>query len=133
MSSDIGISNVGQIFAPALVSTQPIPERAPAEVRQECLDLAMADDELVSMWGGTTGAQRREMRANRERRRSGSVRTQSAGQPYGVNDCQRPSTVDRSMTVTFCRSMRSGWEAKCDEPTSQVNHSGTSAASTALL
>jgi len=30
-------------------------------VRQECLDLAMADDELVGVWGGTTGAERRQM------------------------------------------------------------------------
>jgi Transcription factor WhiB len=34
-------------------------------VRSERLGLALADDELVGMWGGTTAAERREMRAAR--------------------------------------------------------------------
>jgi WhiB family transcriptional regulator, redox-sensing transcriptional regulator len=34
-------------------------------VRLECLDFAMADDEIVGMWGGTTERERREMRAGR--------------------------------------------------------------------
>jgi WhiB family redox-sensing transcriptional regulator len=34
-------------------------------VRAECLDTAVADSELVGMWGGTTAAERREMRAAR--------------------------------------------------------------------
>jgi WhiB family redox-sensing transcriptional regulator len=33
------------------------------QVRQECLDFAMADDEVVGMWGGTTAAERRKLRA----------------------------------------------------------------------
>jgi WhiB family transcriptional regulator, redox-sensing transcriptional regulator len=30
-------------------------------VRQECLDVAVADDSLVGFWGGTTELERREM------------------------------------------------------------------------
>ena len=31
-------------------------------VRQECLEAALANAELVGLWGGTTDAERREMR-----------------------------------------------------------------------
>jgi hypothetical protein len=34
-------------------------------VRMECLEVALADDDLVGMWGGTTGAERRQMREAR--------------------------------------------------------------------
>jgi WhiB family redox-sensing transcriptional regulator len=34
-------------------------------VRQECLDFAMADEDLAGMWGGTTAPERRAMRAKR--------------------------------------------------------------------
>jgi WhiB family redox-sensing transcriptional regulator len=34
-------------------------------VRRECLEMALADDELVGLWGGTTGAERKKMRASR--------------------------------------------------------------------
>ena len=34
-------------------------------VSQECLDYALADEALVGYWGGTSGADRREMRASR--------------------------------------------------------------------
>jgi WhiB family redox-sensing transcriptional regulator len=34
-------------------------------VRQECFDFAMADDEVVGMWGGTTERERRAIRARR--------------------------------------------------------------------
>jgi WhiB family redox-sensing transcriptional regulator len=34
-------------------------------VRQDCLEMALADDELVGRWGGTTGSERRRMRASR--------------------------------------------------------------------
>ena len=33
-------------------------------VRQECLDFAMADDDLVGIWGGTTAPERRQMKAS---------------------------------------------------------------------
>jgi hypothetical protein len=55
--------------------------------QQELFDVLLAHERNEEE---TTGAQRREMRANRERRRSGSARTESAGQPYGVNDCHDP-------------------------------------------
>lgn len=42
-------------------------------VREECLEEALADPELVGMWGGTTGAERRNMR-----RRWASVRRRTA-------------------------------------------------------
>lgn len=35
------------------------------DVRAQCLDFAMADDELVGMWGGTTERERRQGRASR--------------------------------------------------------------------
>ena len=38
---------------------------AGCSVREECLEAAMADDELGGLWGGTTEGERREMRANR--------------------------------------------------------------------
>jgi WhiB family transcriptional regulator, redox-sensing transcriptional regulator len=31
-------------------------------VRQECLDLALADDSLIGLWGGMSDAERREIR-----------------------------------------------------------------------
>ncbi len=31
-------------------------------VRDECLSFALADDSLIGLWGGTTDAERREMR-----------------------------------------------------------------------
>jgi WhiB family transcriptional regulator, redox-sensing transcriptional regulator len=34
-------------------------------VRQECLDFAMADEDVVGMWGMTTAPERRAMRASR--------------------------------------------------------------------
>ncbi len=34
-------------------------------VRQECLEFALDDDELVGMWGGTTERERRRMRQGR--------------------------------------------------------------------
>jgi len=34
-------------------------------VRMECIEVAMADDDLVGMWGGTTEGERRQMRASR--------------------------------------------------------------------
>ena len=34
-------------------------------MRSKRLELALSDDELVGMWGGTTGAERRQMRAGR--------------------------------------------------------------------
>jgi WhiB family transcriptional regulator, redox-sensing transcriptional regulator len=34
-------------------------------VRQECLDVALADESLVGLWGGTTEAERREIRRAR--------------------------------------------------------------------
>jgi WhiB family redox-sensing transcriptional regulator len=34
-------------------------------VRQECLDFAMADEDVVGMWGATTAPERRAMRASR--------------------------------------------------------------------
>jgi WhiB family transcriptional regulator, redox-sensing transcriptional regulator len=34
-------------------------------VRQECLETALADDSLVGLWGGTTDAERREIRRGR--------------------------------------------------------------------
>jgi WhiB family transcriptional regulator, redox-sensing transcriptional regulator len=34
-------------------------------VRQQCLDFALADEDVVGMWGGTTAAERRAMRAER--------------------------------------------------------------------
>jgi WhiB family transcriptional regulator, redox-sensing transcriptional regulator len=34
-------------------------------VRRECLEMALADDELVGLWGGTTSAERSRMRASR--------------------------------------------------------------------
>jgi WhiB family redox-sensing transcriptional regulator len=33
-------------------------------VRRECLEMALADDELVGLWGGTTGSERRRMRTS---------------------------------------------------------------------
>jgi WhiB family redox-sensing transcriptional regulator len=33
--------------------------------REDSREAALADDELVGMWGGTTGAERRQMRAAR--------------------------------------------------------------------
>ena len=38
---------------------------AGCSVRSECLEVALADDELVGLWGGTTEVERREMRAAR--------------------------------------------------------------------
>ena len=35
---------------------------ASCPVRQECLETALADPELIGMWGGTTPRQRKEMR-----------------------------------------------------------------------
>jgi WhiB family redox-sensing transcriptional regulator len=34
-------------------------------VRQECLETALADPDLQGLWGGTTDAERREMRRRR--------------------------------------------------------------------
>jgi WhiB family redox-sensing transcriptional regulator len=34
-------------------------------VRQECLGAALADPDLVGLWGGTTDRERREMRRGR--------------------------------------------------------------------
>ena len=34
-------------------------------VRQECLNFAMDDEEVIGMWGGTTATERRQMRAGR--------------------------------------------------------------------
>jgi WhiB family redox-sensing transcriptional regulator len=34
-------------------------------VRQECFDFALADVDLVGMWGGTTAPERRQIRASR--------------------------------------------------------------------
>jgi WhiB family transcriptional regulator, redox-sensing transcriptional regulator len=34
-------------------------------VRQECLEAALADPDLVGLWGGTTDAERRAMRRGR--------------------------------------------------------------------
>jgi WhiB family redox-sensing transcriptional regulator len=34
-------------------------------VRQECLEAALADPELVGLWGGTTEGERREIRRQR--------------------------------------------------------------------
>jgi WhiB family redox-sensing transcriptional regulator len=34
-------------------------------VRQECLEAALADSDLVGLWGGTTDRERREMRRSR--------------------------------------------------------------------
>jgi len=31
-------------------------------VRRECLEFALADDSLIGLWGGTTDAERRELR-----------------------------------------------------------------------
>jgi WhiB family transcriptional regulator, redox-sensing transcriptional regulator len=31
-------------------------------VRQQCLDFALADESIVGLWGGTTDAERRELR-----------------------------------------------------------------------
>lgn len=31
-------------------------------VRQECLDFALADEDVIGMWGGTTAPERRKMR-----------------------------------------------------------------------
>jgi len=31
-------------------------------VRQDCLEVALADSDLMGLWGGTTDAERREMR-----------------------------------------------------------------------
>ncbi len=38
---------------------------AECPVREECLETALADSKLVGLWGGTTPAQRREMRRER--------------------------------------------------------------------
>jgi hypothetical protein len=53
------IPNRGGRFGPARELCQR------CAVRQDCFDFAMADDELVGMWGGTTEPERREMRAGR--------------------------------------------------------------------
>lgn len=37
-------------------------ECAGCPVRQECLDFALADESIVGLWGGTTDAERRELR-----------------------------------------------------------------------
>jgi Transcription factor WhiB len=37
---------------------------AECPVRTECLRYALADPDLVGVWGGTTGAMRRDMRAS---------------------------------------------------------------------
>lgn len=34
-------------------------------VRQECLDFAMANEEVMGMWGMTTAPERRQLRASR--------------------------------------------------------------------
>jgi WhiB family transcriptional regulator, redox-sensing transcriptional regulator len=34
-------------------------------VRTECLEFALADDSLIGLWGGTTDAERRELRRSR--------------------------------------------------------------------
>ena len=34
-------------------------------VRSECLSFALADEDVVGMWGGTTAPERRQMRAAR--------------------------------------------------------------------
>jgi WhiB family redox-sensing transcriptional regulator len=34
-------------------------------VRQECMDFATADEDVVGMWGGTTAPERRQMRARK--------------------------------------------------------------------
>ena len=34
-------------------------------VRRECLEAALADPELIGLWGGTTEAERREIRRRR--------------------------------------------------------------------
>ncbi len=38
---------------------------ADCPVRQQCLEVALADDSLVGLWGGTTDVERREMRRQR--------------------------------------------------------------------
>ena len=37
-------------------------ECAGCAVRQECLDFALADESIVGLWGGTSDAERRELR-----------------------------------------------------------------------
>ena len=37
-------------------------ECARCPVRQECLDYALADESIVGLWGGTSDAERRELR-----------------------------------------------------------------------
>jgi len=53
------IPNRGGSFKPA----RQLCEKCP--VRRECFDYAMADDELVGMWGGTTERERHQMRQGR--------------------------------------------------------------------
>jgi len=45
-------------------------------VRQECLDVALAEESLLGLWGGTTEVERREIRLGewREDRASGIAR-----------------------------------------------------------
>ena len=38
---------------------------AACPVRQECLEVALADSDLLGLWGGTTDAERRELRRSR--------------------------------------------------------------------
>lgn len=51
------IPNRGGSFGPARELCQR------CSVRHECFDYAMADDELVGMWGGTTERERRKLRS----------------------------------------------------------------------
>ena len=46
---------------------------AGCEVRQECLDYALADPATVGIWGGTGGTERRRMRGARAASQSGST------------------------------------------------------------